>query len=225
MPSRYSRFGQIFSRALQARFSEMGEVAVPSIGTCRVENVLDPYIHNGAWSFTFDLQFPNSYSSMTFGVFTFGSCLLGDTEGLQLPEVDFEDPTDTEFPKEHQDAWFNLLDALREGLKERGLKDSAADDWDFHLVDDYYPSRGVSGTLHKPQAVTADLALWCQSLLRQHGGWRFWIQFDLGFSRPEYMGRDERLLIREDRIVLDMNLARLRTEFPNEFLWEAEGAL
>jgi hypothetical protein len=225
MPSRYSRFGQLFTRALQARFSEIGEVVVPSIGRCRVESVLDPHIHNGTWSFTFDLQFPNSYSSMTFGVFTFGSCLLEDTDELQLPEVDFEDQTDKEFPKEHQDAWFNLLEALREGLEERGLKVSSADERDFHLVEDYYPSRGISGTLHSPKIVTTDLALWCQALLRQHAGWRFWIQFDLGFSRPEYMGYDERLLIREDRIVLDMNLERLRTEFPNEFRWDAESAL
>lgn len=225
MPSRYSRFGQVCTLALRDHFSSIGTIEVPSVGVCTVENVLEPYINSSTWSFTFDLRFPNSYSSMTLGVFTFGSCLMDDTEQVQLPPADFEEETEKEFPKEHQDAWCALRDAVREELTGLGLRDGSDDDSDFYLIDDYYPSRGIAGSLHNPAAVTFDLASRCQSLLQKHAGWNFWIQFDLDFSAPDYAGRDERLLIREDRIVLDMNVARLEREFPGNFKWEPPRAL
>jgi hypothetical protein len=138
-----------------------------------------------------------------------------------LPEPDFEDDLEKEFPKEHQEAWFKLHGELEDLLTEMGLTGGYEDGSDFYLIDDYYPSRGISGSLHKPGVVTVDLVRRCQELLQQHSGWDFWIQFDLDFKDPRYKGKDERVLIREDRVVYDWDKERLLREFPGEFVWSA----
>jgi hypothetical protein len=219
MPDLYARFGQIFTQAMRDHLLKTRAVKVPHVGACAFENVQDPEIHNGNWSFTFDLRFPNSGSSMTLGFLTFGSCLMSDAEQLSLPTADFEDPLDKEFPREHQEAWYKLRDALREELLSLGFSDDL-NNGDFYLIDDYYPSRGISGSLRRPSLVTPKLAAQCQMLLRRHTGWDFWIQFDLDFRDPRHKGRDEGLLIREDRIVPDLNVSRLKQEFPGEFTWK-----
>lgn len=44
-------------------------------------------------------------------------------------------------------------------------------------------------------------------------------RFELNFGDPRYHGRKESLTIRGDRVVLDMNLERLKQEFGEEFKW------
>lgn len=218
MAELYTRIGQLMTKALAEQLSG-AEIDVPHVGRCKVVNVQPPHIANGNWLFTLDIGFPNSNSQYTLGVSTFGSCLLDDVRQLPLPEPDFEDDLEKEFPKEHQDAWFTLHDELEDLLTELGLTGDHEDGSDFYLIDDYYPSRGISGTLNKPAAITPELVRRCQDLLKKHTGWNFWIQFEFDFKDPRHKGKDERLLVREDRIVFDFDQTRLRREFPGEFAW------
>jgi hypothetical protein len=220
MPDLYARIGQLVMKAVAEQLAKIPSIKVPHVGRCTIDNVEPPGIHAGNWSFNFDVKFPKSSSQLTLCVFTSGSCLLDDVERLKLPPPDFEDDLEKEFPKEHQEAWVALREALYKELKSLGLKAGSTKGSDYLLVDDYYPSRGISGSLHKPKIVTSKLAARCQELLKKHGGWDFWIQFDLYFKDRRYKGKHEHLLIREDRIVLDANIARLEREFPGEFAWD-----
>jgi hypothetical protein len=215
MPDPYARFGQLFTRAIRDHLVNARTIEVPVIGRCAIENIDEPRIGRGNWHFTFDLKFPNPYSSMTLAVMTYGSGLMSDAEQLELPPADFEDDLEKEFPPEHRDAWFALLDEVKAELASLGLNGG-----DYYLIEDYCPSRVILGSLYAPGVVTPGLASRCQMLLRKHAGCNFWIQFDLEFADALYKGKDERLLIREDRIVLDLNVSRLKQEFPGEFSWQ-----
>jgi len=69
-----------------------------------------------------DISFPGSYSCMTIGMYTFGSCLMGDTEKITLPEPTYTDDNDSIYTKEHQEAWFRLLDSLESELEAQGYR-------------------------------------------------------------------------------------------------------
>jgi hypothetical protein len=218
MAELYTRIGQLMTKAVAEHLTG-SDIDVPHIGRCKIVSVQPPHIHSGNWLFTFDVAFPNSNSNFTLGVSTFGSCLLDDVKKIPLPAPDFEDELEKEFPKEHQEAWFKLHESLEDLLTQLGLKGGSEEGSDFYLIDDYYPSRGISGSLHKPRVVAPNLVKQCQELLKQHSGWDFWIQFDLDFKDTRYKGKNERVLIREDRIVFDWDKQRLEREFTGEFKW------
>lgn len=222
MPDLYTRVGEFFIQGVAKALSVGRQIQVPHIGECKVVSQIEPRLHQGNWSMQVDIGFPNSKSQMTIGLYTCGSCLLDDVEKYTLPQPTYEDETDKEFPPEHQTAWYSLLDDLEKELTAVGLVGGSQDETDYYLIEDYYPSRGISGCLRKPSVITPDIANRCQSLLRKHGGWNFWIQFDLELDDPRYHGHNERLLVREDRVVLDMNIPRLHGEFGTEFGWPME---
>jgi hypothetical protein len=206
-------------RATRDELSKIKTIDVPHVGLCKLELLEKPWFRDGTWAFSVDVLFPDDRTSIMLGIASMGSGIGEEAARLPLPEPDFEDPVDKEFPPEHQRAWFALLEELDSHLGALGLSRFGAAP-DYLLVDDYYPSTGVSGTLLRPKWVTKSLADSCQQVLSRHSGYDFWIAFDLAFDRPEYRGSKERLVIREDRIVLDLNLERLRSEFPDELRWE-----
>jgi len=222
MPDLYTRVGEYFLQGVAKALSVGTSVQVPHIGECNVVSHLEPRLHQGNWSMQVNIGFPNSHSQMTIGLYTCGSCLLDDVEKYPLPSPTYVDETDREFPPEHQTAWYSLLDDLDDELKAAGLAGGSQDGTDYILVEDYYPSRGISGCLRKPSVVTPNLAKLCQSLLRKHSGWNFWIQFDIELNDSRHHGHNERLLIREDRVVVDMNIQRLQEELGPDFGWPME---
>lgn len=115
MPDLYTIVGGFVSKGL-AQALEGQTVEVAHIGQCNVEGVREPHLHDGNWSFDFDLKLPNSDSSFTLAVFTFGSCLLPDIQQFTFPAPQYEDKLDERFPPDHQAAWCNLLDSLESEL-------------------------------------------------------------------------------------------------------------
>jgi hypothetical protein len=174
----------------------------------------EPYITRGAWAFAFDVELPKDEGTLMFMLAQIGSGFDHEKVTLPLPPKDFEDRR--EFPPEHQDAFFKLLDDVEDELERRGFIQSG--DGDFTVNSDYYPSRGVTVWVRQPKVLSRALARTCQAML-QDRPFPFWISFDLCFDDPAYRGENEALLIRRDRIVEDWNVDRLRQEFPDQFTW------
>lgn len=59
-----------------------------------------------------------------------------------------------------------------------GLKGPHGEETDFYLIEDYYPSEGITGSLHRPSALTEDLARRCQELLKKHSDHDFSIRIE-----------------------------------------------
>lgn len=226
MPTLFTRVSEFFMQGIADALSVGSSIRVPHIGECEITGHLGPDLGPSGWSMQIDFAFPHSHSQMTVCLFTFGSCLLDDVKQYALPEPTYKDVTDEEFPPAHQAAWHELREEVHRELNAMGLTYGFEDEKepDYYLIDDYLPSSGISGNLNKPGLLTPTLAKLCQSLLKKHSGWNFWIRFDLVFKDPRYRGRSEGLLIREDRIVLDMNLQRLHEEFGSAIGWPLDPA-
>jgi hypothetical protein len=222
MPTRYTRFGEYFLQGIAKLLSEGTAVDVPNVGRCTIVGQVEPRINSSNWFMQVDIGFPNSDSQMTIGLYTLGSCLLEDSENIELPQPTYEDPNDRRYPREHQDAWFRLLNALEDQLHKAGYVVGSSDDNDIYLITDYYPSDGISASLLKPVVVSEVLIELCQKLVKEHTGWNFWIRLGFDFTDKRYNGVSESILIREDRVVYDFNRERLYSEFGNDFALAAE---
>jgi hypothetical protein len=216
MPDRYTRFGEFFIQGLAKTLAEGTSIDVPHVGECKVRHVSEPHMQNSNWSMRVDISFPDSYSGMTIGMYTFGSCLMDDTESIELPEPTFTDENNEIYPKEHQNAWFRLLDSLESELESKGYKVGSSDDCDVYLITDYMPSDGISVSLLKPSIVKLDLISLCQALLRAEPDWNLWIRLAFEFSDQRHKGHSENILVRPDRVVHDYDAARLEKELPGE---------
>jgi hypothetical protein len=213
MPTRYTRFGELFMQGLAKALAEGTTIEVPHVGSCRVSHVADPRMHHSNWSMHVSIAFPNSHSDMTVGLYTFGSCLMDDTESISLPEPTFVDENDTIFPREHQDAWYRLLDSLEAELESGGYKVGSADNCDIYLITDYMPSEGISASLLNVSSAKPELLSICQSLVRKEPKWKFWIRLGFDFVDERHKGDSESILVRPDRIVHDYDAVRLLEEF------------
>ena len=216
MPDRYTRFGEFFMQGLARVLAEGTPVPVPHVGECKVRHVSDPRMHHSNWSMQVDISFPDSYSGMTIGMYTFGSCLMDDTEKITLPEPTYTDENDSIYPKEHQEAWFRLLDSLENELEAQGYRVGSSDDSDVYLITDYMPSDGISASVLKPTQLKPGLIKLCQELVRKEADWKLWIRLAIDFPDPRHHGHSENILVRSDRIVHDYDARRLAAEFPNE---------
>ena len=224
MPTRYTQFGEFFMQGLAKTLAEGTPVEVPHIGQCTVRSVLEPRMHHSNWSMQVSITFPNSYSEMTIGLYTFGSCLMDDTEAIDLPEPTYEGEQDKIYPSEHQDAWFRLLGALEEELEAAGFTVGSSDDSDFYLITDYMPSDGISCSILKPGLVTQDLIDRCQRLAKTEATWNLWIRLGFDFVDKRHKGHNENALVRPDRVAHDYDAHRLQSELPNEVpLLQARG--
>jgi hypothetical protein len=188
-------------------------VEVPYVGTCQIRNVIEPRMHHSNWSMQVDISFPGSYSQMTIGLYTFGSCLLKDTETVQLPDPTYEDENDTLFPAEHREAWVRVLDGVEAELIARGYRVGSADDCDFYLIEDYMPSEGVSALVLNPEALTEEIVAACQRIAKSESRWNMWVRLGFEFTDKLSKGHQESVLIRPDRIVLDLDPLRLAQEY------------
>lgn len=216
MPSRYTRFGEFFMQGLAQTLAEGTAIDVPHVGRCVVRSVLEPHMHHSNWSMQVSISFPNSHSDMTIGMYTFGSCLMDDTEKIQLPEPTYTDEQDKIYPNEHQEAWFRLLDSLEAELEAAGYSIGSSDDSDFYLITDYMPSDGISCSVLKPILVTQELIDRCQRLAKNEASWNLWIRLGFDFVDDRYKGHSENILVRPDRVAHDYDSARLQNEFKNE---------
>jgi hypothetical protein len=224
MPSRYTRFGEFFMQGLAKTLAEGTSVDVPHVGKCNVRHVSEPHMHHSNWSMQMSISFPDSHSEMTIGMYTFGSCLMSDTETIALPEPTYTDEADTIFPRQHQEAWYRVLDSLESELERHGFKVGSSDDCDIYLITDYMPSEGISASVLQPSALRSELISLCQTLVRGEPEWNFWIRLALEFTDKRHHGHSENVLVRPDRVVNDFDLARLRREFGTEIpLLEASG--
>ena len=192
-------------------------IEVAHVGTCQVRSVIEPRMHHSNWSMQVDISFPNSYSQMTIGMYTFGSCLLDDTETIQLPDPTYEDENDTLFPAEHQEAWGRVLDGVESELVARGYRVGSADDCDFFLIEDYMPSEGVSALVLRPEALTEEVVAACQRIAQSESRWNLWVRLGFDFTDKLSKGYQESVLIRPDRIVLDFDATRLAQEYGARF--------
>lgn len=217
MPSRYTRFGEFFMQGLAKALAEGTPVDVPHVGRCTIRNVLEPHMHHSNWSMQVSISFPDSYSEMTIGMYTLGSCLMEDTEKIELPEPAYEDEKDEIYPSEHQEAWFRVLDSLETELEAAGFRVGSADEDDFFLGTDYMPSDGISCSVLKPGLLTEELIARCQRLAKAEAVWNIWIRLAFDFADKRHRGHAENILVRPDRVVHDYDAARLRQEFGEEF--------
>lgn len=177
-------------------------------------------MHHSNWSMQFSICFPDSCSEMTIGMYTFGSCLMDDTENIALPQPTYEDERDEIYPNEHQAAWFRLIDALEAELEGAGYSIGSTDDDDFYLVTDYMPSNGISCSVLKPELLTLELIDRCQRLTRSEVEWNLWVRLGFDFVDKRHKGHSENILVRPDRVIHDYDAARLRSEFGSEWsLW------
>ena len=213
MPDRYTRFGEYFMQGLATVLAPGTPVDVPHVGRCRIRSVIEPNMHHSNWSMQVDIAFPDSYSHMTIGMYTFGSCLLKDTEAIALPDPSYEDENDKLFPREHQEAWGRLLDSLEAGLLELGYRIGSDDDCDFYLIEDYMPSEGVSAIVLRPEALTASVVELSQRLTLTEPQWNLWVRLGFEFNDKLSRGHQESVLIRPDRVVRDFNATRLKSEY------------
>jgi len=213
MPDRYTRFGEFFMQGLADLLAPGTCVNVPHVGTCRIRNVIEPRIHHSNWSMQLDISFPDSYSQMTIGLYTFGSCLLKDTEAIELPDPTYIDENDTHFPAEHQEAWGRLLVGVESELTKLGYRVGSEDACDFYLIEDYMPSEGVAALVLRPEAFTREVVASCQNLVQSEPNWNLWVRFGFEFTDKLSKGHQESVLIRSDRIVHDYNAKRLEQEY------------
>ena len=130
-----------------------------------------------------------------------------------------EDTVD--FRKRMSDLRRMLSRALDKRLEKLGLEGGECGA-DYYLIDEEIVPREITVGLLRPSAVTRRLCETCQRVLSQHAECDFWISFELVFDDARYYGRDERLIIRADRIVVDLNMHRLKSEFSDEFDWLRE---
>lgn len=216
MPDKFTRFGEFFMQGLAKTLAEGTVVHVPHVGACTVSQVSEPILQQSSWSMNVDISFPESYSNMTIGMFTFGSCLMKDTESITLPAPTYSNEEDDARQQEHMDAWFRLLASLEGGLESLGYSIGSSDDCDIYLVTDYMPSDGISALALKPSVLKPELIRLCQQLVRQEAKWNFWIRLAFDFPEDKYKGFDENILVRPDRVVHDYDAARLAKEFPGE---------
>ncbi|WP_295639778.1 hypothetical protein [uncultured Methylibium sp.] len=212
MPDRYTRFGEFFMRGLARTLAEGTPIDVPHVGVCKVRSVVEPRMHHSNWSMQVSISFPDSHSEMTIGMYTFGSCLLPDTEAIKLPAPSYVDENDTLFPKEHEEAWFRLLGAVERELEALGYRLGSDDDSDFYLITDYMPSNGISVSALKPAVLTPDVLDLCQRLARTEAQWDLWIRLAFEFTDKRSTGHAENILVRPDRIVHDYDPVRLFNE-------------
>ena len=217
MPTRYTRFGEFFMRGIAAKLTQGTTIDVPNVGRCSVLAQIEPRMNSSQWSMEVDIGFPDSHSQMSIMLCTIGSCLGEDTERIALPDASYEDKADETYPKEHQDAWFTLLGDLETALEAKEYKVGSSDTDDFFIITDYYPSKGISTSILKPSSLTNELVQLCHDLLQQHSGKHFWIQLNLELSDNRHKGHQENILVREDRVVYDLDFKRLRSEFGIEF--------
>lgn len=213
MPDRYTRFGEFFMQGLAQLLAPGTVVNVPHVGACPIRSQIEPRMHHSNWSMQVDISFPDSYSQMTVGLYTFGSCLLKDTESIALPDPTYLDENDTLFPAEHQEAWGRLLDAIEAELTGRGYKVGSSDECDFYLIEDYMPSEGVSALALKPEAVTQEVIAACQGLAQVEAKWNLWVRFGFEFTDKLSKGHQESVLVRPDRVVRDYDATRLQREY------------
>jgi hypothetical protein len=216
MPTRYTRFGEFFMQGVAKALAEGTTIDVPHVGRCVVRNVQEPHLLGSNWGTQVDISFPGSDSQMTIGMYTFGSCLLDDTEAITLPDATYEDEADKEFPTEHQEAWYRVLDALEAELEAAGYAVGSADDSDFYIITDYMPSNGISCSVLKPKHVSHDLISRCQRIVKTESEWNIWIRLEFNFVDKRHKGHNEHVLVRPDRVVHDYDATRLAAEFPNE---------
>lgn len=216
MPDKFTQFGEFFMQGLAKTLAEGAVVHVPHVGECKVSQVSEPILQQSSWSMNVDISFPESYSKMTIGMFTFGSCLMKDTESITLPAPTYSNEEDDARQKEHMDAWFRLLESLEDGLGSMGYTIGSSDDCDIYLITDYMPSDGISALALKPSVLKPELIRFCQELLRQEAKWNFWIRLAFDFPEDKHQGFDENILVRPDRVVHDYDAARLAKEFPGE---------
>jgi hypothetical protein len=203
-------------QGLARALAEGAQIEVPHVGTCKVRHVTEPNMHHSNWSMQVSISFPESYSEMTIGMYTFGSRLMRDTEGIELPDPTYIDENDAVYPKEHQEAWFRLLDGLEQELEAQGYRLGSDDDADFFLVTDYMPSNGISVSVLKPHLITPDLVALCQRLAQSEQQWNLWVRLSFEFTDKRNKGHAENVLVRPDRVVHDYNPERLRLEYGRE---------
>lgn len=216
MPDKFTRFGEFFMQGLAQTLAEGTVVHIPHVGACTVSLVSEPRLLQSSWSMNVDISFPESYSNMTIGMFTFGSCLMKDTESITLPAPTYSNEEDDARQQEHMNAWFRLLESLEDGLESMGYTIGSSDDCDIYLITDYMPSDGISALALKPSVLKPELIRFCQELLRQEAKWNFWVRLTFDFPEDRHKGFDENILVRPDRVVHDYDAARLATEFPGE---------
>lgn len=216
MPDKFTQFGEFFMQGLAQTLAEGTVVHVPHVGACTVSQVSEPRLLQSSWSMNVDISFPESYSKMTIGMFTFGSCLMKDTELITLPAPTYSNEEDDARQKEHMDAWFRLLESLEDGLGSMGYTIGSSDDCDIYLITDYMPSDGISALALKPSVLKPELIRLCQQLVRQEAKWNFWIRLAFDFPEDRHKGFDENILVRPDRVVHDYDAARMAKEFPGE---------
>lgn len=216
MPDKFTRFGEFFMQGLAKTLAEGTVVHVPHVGACAVGHVSEPRLLQSSWSMNVDISFPESYSNMTIGMFTFGSCLMKDTESITLPAPTYSNEEDDARYKAHMDAWFRLLESLERGLESMGYTVGSSDGCDMYLITDYMPSDGISALALKPSVLKPELIRLCQELLRQEAKWNFWIRLTFDFPKEKHKGFDENILVRPDRVVHDYDAVRLAKEFPGE---------
>ena len=213
MPDRYTRFGEFFMQGLAARLAPGTPIEVPNVGTCVIRQIIEPRMHHSNWSMQVDISFPDSYSQMTVGLYTFGSCLLKDTEAIALPEPTYADENDTLFPAEHQEAWARLLQSLEDAFTSSGFRVGSGDDCDFYLVEDYMPSEGVSALVLRPESLTSEVVAACQVCAQAEAKWNLWVRLGFEFTDKLSTGHQESVLVRPDRVVRDYDGKRLRQEY------------
>jgi hypothetical protein len=177
-----------------------------------------PYIYQSGWTFSMEVELPKKEGYLTFGVTQFGSAFDPAKITLPLPPKDFEDDSLKEFPPAHQEAFYELVDIVKNEITRRGFKHDTHGD--FLINEDYYPSTGVSVSVMKPEVLTKELARQLQSKL-QNRQFSFFVEFLLVLDDPAYKGKDEGITIREDRIVEDWNAKRLRRELGRRFAWSS----
>ena len=216
MPTRFTRFGEFFIQGLADALAEGTPIDVPHVGRCKVRRIGEPMMGQSNWSTQVAIAFPDSYSEMTIVMYTFGSCLLRDTETIPLPEPTYTDERDDQFPPEHGEAWYRALELLEAKLERAGFAVGSSDDCDLYLITDYMPSQGISASVLKPAALRKDLISICRSVVRAEPSWNFWIRLALEFSDGRHNGHNENVLVRPDRVVKDFDARRLRAVFGQE---------
>jgi len=223
MPTRYTRFGEFFMQGLAKVLAEGTVIEVPHVGRCLIRNVQEPYLLSSNWGTQVDISFPGSDSQMTIGMYTFGSCLLDDTEAIPLPDPTYEDDADKDYPPEHQEAWYRVLDLLEAELAAAGFTVGSSDDHDFYIITDYMPSAGISCSVLHPKLVSKELISRCQRIAKTESQWNIWIRLEFNFVDKRHSGYSEHVLVRPDRVVHDYDPIRLLAEFPNEIPLLATG--
>ncbi len=212
----YARLGQVVSQVLYRHLSSVHALPAPGNQIFQLEMLQEPDIYHGGWTFTFDVALPKEEGTLLFAVSQVGSGFDPDKITLPLPPKDFNDDSLEKFPPAHQEMFYELVDIVRNEIEKRGFKNDSSGD--FLINEDYYPSSGVSLSVMNPQVIAKDLAQFLQTQL-QGRPFSFYISFALIFDDPTYKGKEERLTIRDDRIVEDWNIDRLRREFGSRLAW------